>query len=89
MKKLYLFIYFVFMFLFGTVVEASSVSVKVSSNSVTKGSTVTVTATVNADSGIYTTEGTLYCSGAGVDKSANMSFEDLNTASTSKSFSFT
>jgi len=89
MKKLYLFIYFVFMFFIGTVVEASSVSVKVSSNSITKGSTVTVTATINADSGIYTTEGTLYCSGAGVDKSANMSFEDLNTASTSKSFSFT
>lgn len=89
MKKLYLFIYFVFIFFVGTVVEASSVSVKVSSNSVTKGSTVTVTATINADSGIYTTEGTLYCSGAGVDKSANMSFEDLNTASTSKSFSFT
>lgn len=89
MKKLYLFICFIFIFLIGSVAGASSVSVKVSSNSVTKGSSVTVTATINADSGIYTTEGTLYCSGAGVDKSANMSFEDLNTANTSKSFSFT
>lgn len=89
MKKLYLFICFIFMLFIGTVVEASSVSVKVSSNSITKGNNVTVTATVNADSGIYTTEGTLYCTGAGVDKSANMSFEDLNTATTSKSFSFT
>lgn len=89
MKKFYIFICLIFMLFIGTNVNASSVSVKVSSNSITKGGSVTVTATINADSGIYTTEGTLHCTGAGVDKSANMSFEDLNTASTSKSFSFT
>lgn len=89
MKKIRLLILFVICFITSNVVDASSVSVKVSSSSVTKGSSVTVTASINADSGIYTTEGTLTCSGAGVNKSADMSYEDLNTANTSKSFSFT
>jgi len=89
MKKVKLFIFFCICFMFSDVVYASSVSVKVSSTSITKGSSVTVTATINADSGIYTTEGSLNCSGAGVNKSADMSYEDLNTANTTKSFSFT
>lgn len=89
MKRFKLLILFTVCFIIGNVVDASSVSVKVSSNSVTKGSSVTVTASINADSGIYTTEGTITCSGAGVNKSADMSYEDLNTANTYKSFSFT
>ena len=89
MKKFRLLILFVITFMVSTVVEASSVSVRVSSNSITKGSSVTVTASINADSGIYTTEGTLTCTGAGVNKSADMGYEDLNTQNTSKSFSFT
>lgn len=89
MKKIRLLILFAICFIVGNVVDASSVSVRVSSNSITKGGSVTVTATINADSGIYTTEGSLICTGAGVNKSADMSYEDLNTANTSKSFSFT
>ena len=73
----------------GNVVLASSVSIKVSSGTVTKGDKVVVTAVVSADSGIYTTEGRLVCSGAGVDDSANMGFEDMDTSSTSQSFSLT
>lgn len=89
MKKFRLLMFLCISFLISDVVYASSVSVKVSSNTITKGSSVTVTATINADSGIYTTEGSLTCTGAGVNKSADMSYEDLNTANTSKSFSFT
>lgn len=90
MKKLKLFVFMGILFLsFNMSPLASSVSVKVSNGVITKGDSVTVTATINADSGIYTTEGTVSCSGAGVSKSAGMEFEDLNTASTSKSFSFT
>lgn len=89
MKKFKLLMFLCICFLVSNVVYASSVSVKVSSNTITKGSSVTVTASINADSGIYTTEGTLTCTGAGVNKSADMSYEDLNTANTSKSFSFT
>lgn len=86
--KLILFLMIMFLS-FNMVAYASSVSIKASSTSVTKGNSVTVTAVISADSGIYTTEGTLSCSGAGVSKSADLSFEDLNTEYTSKSFSFT
>ena len=86
--KLMLFLMITFLS-FNTIAYASSVSIKVSNSSITKGNNVTVTAVISADSGIYTTEGTLTCSGAGVNKSADLSYEDLNTANTSKSFSFT
>ncbi|MGM9882525.1 MAG: cadherin-like beta sandwich domain-containing protein [Bacilli bacterium] len=89
-KKIKLMMFLMITFIsFSATTYASSVSVKVSSTSITKGNSVTVTAVISADSGIYTTEGTLTCKGAGVSKSRDLSFEDLNTASTSKSFSFT
>lgn len=77
---------FVFcLFLFSTV-SASSVSVSANKSSVTRGDSVTITATISAGSGIYTTEGSINCSGAGVTASRDMSFEDMDTKSTSKSF---
>lgn len=90
MKKLKLLVFMGILFLsFNMTTLASSVSIKASSSTITKGDSVTITATINADSGIYTTEGTVSCTGAGVSKSADLTFEDLNTASTSKSFPFT
>ena len=84
------FIVFLFVIMFtSSVVNASSVSIKVSSGSITKGNKVTVTAVISADSGIYTTEGRLSCSGAGVDESANLGFDDMDTKTTSQSFSLT
>lgn len=89
MKKIRFFMVFVFgLFLFSTV-SASSVSVSANKSSVTRGDSVTITATISAGSGIYTTEGSINCSGAGVTASRDMSFEDMDTKSTSKSFSFT
>ena len=66
MKKIRFFMVFVFgLFLFSTV-SASSVSVSANKSSVTRGDSVTITATISAGSGIYTTEGSINCSGAGV-----------------------
>ena len=70
-------------------VSATSLTIKSSASSITKGSTVTITSLISADSGIYTTSGTVKCTGAGVNSSVDLSFEDLNTANKSKSFSLT
>ena len=66
-------------------VYASSISINSSANSINKGNSVTITATINADSGIYTTSGSVYCTGAGVENGIDLSYEDLNTDK--KSFS--
>ena len=68
-------------------VSASSVSISTPS-SVTKGNTAKVTVTVNADSGIYTIIGSVSCSGAGASGGIDLSFDDMNTSSSSKSYSF-
>lgn len=70
-------------------VFASSVVLKSTSTSVTRGNTVTITTTVNADSGIYTIEGSMSCKGAGVNGGISLTYEDMNTASRSKSFTHT
>lgn len=68
-------------------VSASSVSISTPS-SVTRGNTAKVTVTVNADSGIYTIIGSVSCSGAGASGGIDLSFDDMNTSSSSKSYSF-
>ena len=70
-------------------VNASSVSMKASSNTITRGNTATITTTINADSGIYTIEGSMSCTGAGVSGGIALNYEDMDTESKSKSFTFT
>lgn len=70
-------------------VSASSLSMKASSSSVTRGNTVTITTTINADSGIYTIEGSMSCTGAGVDGGSSLTYNDIDTKSKSKSFTYT
>lgn len=70
-------------------VAASSVSLKASSSSITRGNTVTITTTINADSGIYTIEGSMSCKGAGVSGGQDLTYSDLDTKSKSKSFTYT
>lgn len=70
-------------------VNASSVSMKASSNTITRGNTATITTTINADSGIYTIEGSMSCKGAGVSGGIDLNYEDMDTESKSKSFTFT
>ena len=70
-------------------VNASSVSMKASSKTITRGNTATITTTINADSGIYTIEGSMSCTGAGVSGGIDLNYEDMDTESKSKSFTFT
>ena len=70
-------------------VNAASVSVKASSSSITKGGTVTFTTTVSSSSPLVTIEGSLSCSGAGVNGGANLSFEDSSNSIYSKTFTYT
>lgn len=72
-----------------TYVSASSVNVKASASSVTKGTQVTITTTVAADSEIYTIEGSMSCSGAGVSGGTSLEYEDMDTKYSSKSFTYT
>ncbi len=70
-------------------VSASSLTLKASSSSVTKGNSVTITATINSDSKIYTIEGNMSCTGAGVNGGTNLSYDDISTKLSSKSFTYT
>ena len=90
MKSFKKIIIFIFAFILWTNnVSATSLSIKSSASSITKGSSITITSLISADSGIYTTTGTVKCTGAGVNSSVDLSYEDLNTANKSKSFSLT
>ena len=87
MKSFKKIIIFIFAFILWTNnVSATSLSIKSSASSITKGSSITITSLISADSGIYTTSGTVKCTGAGVNSSVDLSYEDLNTANKSKSF---
>lgn len=87
-KILFMFgIMFVSMFYMDNV-YAAGVSVSASSSSITKGSSVKITATFSSSSMVYFTEGTLVCSGAGVDKSLELgSGQSMNDKAT-LSYSF-
>ena len=90
MKSIKKIIIFIFAFILWTNnVSATSLSIKSSASSITKGRSITITSLISADSGIYTTSGTVKCTGAGVNSSVDLSYEDLNTANKSKSFSLT
>ena len=87
MKRIkYVLIIFI-LFLFPIYVDAASVSIKSSSSTIVKGGSVTVTATISDSKAIFFTEGTLSCSGAGVSKSASMSWDNTDNSKKSKSFS--
>jgi len=75
--------------MFGTSVNAASVSVKASASSITKGKTVTFTATVSSSSPIVSIEGSLSCSGAGVNGGTSLTFDDSSNSVYSKSFTYT
>lgn len=85
--------YFVFGFIcflvFCVNVSAASVSVKASASSITKGKTVTFTAVVSSSSPIVSIEGSLSCSGAGVNGGTSLTFDDSSNSVYSKSFTYT
>lgn len=71
-----------------THVYAASMSVKVTSTTMTLGNNVTVTATFSSKNPIFFTEGTLKCSGAGVNGSASLTFDNTSNNVYYKSFTY-
>lgn len=66
---------------------AASINMSANSLSVTKGNSVTVRAVINEGSPIVSIEGNLKCSGAGVNKSISLNFDDSSNSVKSKSYS--
>ena len=87
MKKIKYFAFSILCLMFMTMnVYAASFSVKVTSTTMTLGNSVTVTGTFSSKKPIFFTEGTLKCSGAGVNVSKSLSFDNTSNDVYSKSF---
>jgi len=69
-------------------IKANSISVVASSSSVTKGDTVTITVTVSSDSPLVSIEGSLSCSGAGVNGGMDLNFDDSSNSVYTKTYSY-
>lgn len=88
MKKLKYIIYSLLCLNLGLIqVVAASVEMSVTSSTITKGTNITITAKFISDNSIFFTEGTLTCSGAGVNKSQSLNDDDMSKDKTTKSFS--
>lgn len=88
MKRIKLYVFSIICFMiFSTNVMAAG-SIKASSTSITKGSTVTVTATISSGTPLVSIEGSLSCSGAGVNGGADLKFDDSSNSVRSKSFTY-
>lgn len=82
-NKIFIFgMVFVSLFWLGEV-KAAGISVSASSSSINKGDSVKITATFTSDTKVYFTEGTLVCSGAGVNSKLELgSGEKMNDTAT-------
>lgn len=88
MKRIKLYVFSITCFIiFSTNVMAAG-SIKASSTSITRGSTVTVTATISSGAPLVSIEGSLSCSGAGVNGGADLKFDDSSNSIRSKSFAY-
>lgn len=89
-KKFYLFIFIIICFtLASPSVSAASASIKTSSNSITKGNKVTISYTVSSGSPIFSIEGSLKCSGAGVSGGIDLNYDDTSNSLYSKTYTYT
>lgn len=68
-------------------VYAASLSVNVTSSTMTLGNSITITSKYSSNKAIFFTEGTLKCSGAGVNKTLSLSFDNTSNNVLSKTFS--
>lgn len=78
MRKKLILIITICLFMLPIKAYAASGSIKASSNSVVKGTSVTITYTVNSSSPIFSIEGTLKCSGAGVSGGIDLNYDDIS-----------
>lgn len=89
-KKILIFVYFITCFLIGSnCCYATSASIKSSSVSLVKGNNVTITYIINSDSPLVSIEGTLKCSGAGINTGIDLRFDDSSNSLYSKSYTLT
>ena len=90
MKKLKYLLFLVFCFvLISPRVSAASISTRSGSSSITKGNSVTITVTVSASTPLVSIEGSLSCSGAGVNGGLDLTFDDSSNSVYSKSYTYT
>ena len=88
MKKIKHFVFAVLcLMLMKTTVYAASLSVNITSNTVTLGNSITITSKFSSNKAIFFTEGSLKCTGAGVNKTLSLSFDNTTNDVFSKSFS--
>ena len=86
-KKISLFIFLFCCLMIGSVnCYAASASIKSSTSSTTKGNKVKITLTISADSPLVSIEGTLKCSGAGVNSGEDLRFDDSSNSVYSKTY---
>ena len=89
-KKISLFIFLFSCLMIGSVdCYAASASIKSSTSSTTKGNKVKITLTISADSPLVSIEGTLKCSGAGVNSGEDLRFDDSSNSVYSKTYTHT
>ena len=90
MKRVNIILFSVFLFVVSTSnVNASSWASINSNNSVVQGNSITITATVSSNSAIFFIEGTLQCNGAGVNKSIDLGWDNMDNSKKSNSKSIT
>lgn len=79
MKRVKLFIFGLFIFILGnnTVFAGTYASIN-SNSSVVQGNTISVTGTISSNSALFFIEGTLKCSGAGVNKNVEIKLETMD-----------
>lgn len=87
MKKKYLFL-IICMFLSITKVNAIGIDLRSSSYSLTKGGSATISVTVSSSNPLFFIEGTLRCSGAGVNGGIDLKYDNMDNNIKSKSYSY-
>lgn len=89
MKKKYLLTLIICLISSITKVNALGIDLRSSSYSLTKGNSTTISVTVSSSNPLFFIEGTLKCSGAGVNGGIDLKFDNMDNNIKSKSYSYT
>lgn len=88
MKKKYLLITILCLFLSINKVNALGIDLRSSSYSLTKGSSATISVTISSSNPLFFIEGTLKCSGAGINGGIDLKYDNMDNNIKSKSYSY-
>ena len=89
MKKKYLLAFIIGMFFSVVRVNALGLDLSSSTYSLTKGSSAKISVTVSSNNSLFFIEGTLKCSGAGVNVGIDLNYDNMERYVKSKSYSYT